>query len=596
MQILGLSSFKHDPAAALLVDGVAKAAIENDKLTRSRTSGLPRAAIQSCFERAGSSWNCVDIVALATRPLRGWARKALLRAKLSTTAPVASVYYGVKEIGGSARDLNQVRVLRRDAGSSKVVSFDHHLCHAASAFFLSSFDRALIITMDEDGDGKSAMLATGASNRIRVLRSIPFPHSLAWVYSQITNLIGFVPHLEEHKTQWLSLEGEPRFKDVFLKILCDRDHRPHLDYSFFNRGLAGKLSFSDKFYRSVGLSSEPGQLSEEERKALACSIQAACTELVTDLVEDLRRREGIQQVCFGGGLFQNVLLVACLERNLGPNQVFVPPAPSNAGTALGAAYLAWHHTLQKPRTQPQPHVYLGPRFGRQDVKDILDNTKSRYALPNTEERKLDVAVQLLLAGKIVGWFQGAAEFGPRALGNRSVLASPWAPYVRENLNDFIKHREWFRPFAISVPEEDCARYFEASRQCRFMNSLGRVRPGSECLPESFLLPDNQVRLHVVEQRSNPLFWQLLKRFGEQAPAPMLLNTSFNLFGEPLVLTPRDAMRSYFGSGLDALIIDAFVLSKATMPSGNSPPSSTSDHSQLSPMARASNSLDQHRKG
>jgi carbamoyltransferase len=301
---------------------------------------------------------------------------------------------------------------------------------------------------------------------------------------------------------------------------------------------------------------------------------------VTSLVEDLRGREGIQQVCFGGGLFQNVLLVACLEKNLGPNQVFVPPAPGNAGTALGAAYLAWHQVLQKPRIESHLHVYLGPKFGRQDVKDILDNTKSRYTVPNTEGRRLDAAVQLLQAGKIVGWFQGAAEFGPRALGNRSVLASPWAAYVRENLNDFIKHREWFRPFAISVPEEDCARYFEASQQCRFMNSLGRVRPGSECLPEGFLLPDNQVRLHVVEQRSNPLFWQLLKRFGEQAPAPMLLNTSFNLFGEPLVLTPRDAMRSYFGSGLDALIIDAFVLSKAALPAGNSPPASTSGHPQV----------------
>jgi len=230
--------------------------------------------------------------------------------------------------------------------------------------------------------------------------------------------------------------------------------------------------------------------------------------------------------------------------------------------------------------ESHPHVYLGPKFSRQDVKDVLDNTKSRYSLPNTEGRRMDAAVQLLQAGKIVGWFQGAAEFGPRALGNRSVLASPWAPYVRENLNDFIKHREWFRPFAISVPEEDCARYFEASQQCRFMNSLGRVRPGTECLPKTFLLPDNQVRLHVVEQRSNPSFWQLLKRFGEQAPAPMLLNTSFNLFGEPLVLTPRDALRSYFGSGLDALIIDAFVLSKAGIPAATSSSSSTTGGSQL----------------
>jgi carbamoyltransferase len=565
MRILGLSSFKHDTAVALLEDGVVKAAIENDKLARSRMRGLPNAAIRYCLESVNAGWGGIDFMALATRPLQGWARKSLLRAKLSVFAPVASAYYGAKEVGVLARDLNDVRLIR-DAGASKVITFEHHLCHASNAFFSSPFDRALIITMDEDGDGNSGMLAIGEANRIRVLRTVPFPHSLAWVYSQITDLIGFVPHLQEHKTQWLSLEGEPLFKDVFLKMLRNQGPcLPHLDYSFFKRGLEGHPSFSEKFYRCTGLSSEPRQLGEKERKALASSIQAACTELVTTLVENFRRSEGIQQVCFGGGLFQNAVLIASLEKNLGASDVFVAPAPGNAGTSLGAAYLGWHQVLQKPRTQSNPNVYLGPRFHRQIIKDTLDNSKSRYTLPNTEERRVEIAAQLLDAGKIVGWFQGAAEFGPRALGNRSLLASPWAPYVIENLNDFIKHREWFRPFAISVPAEDCSRYFEASQQCHFMNSLGRVRPGSRCLPENFLLTDRQVRLHVVEQRSNPLFWRLLKRFGEQSPAPMLVNTSFNLFGEPLVLTPRDAIRSYFASGLDALVIDTFALSKASMP-------------------------------
>jgi carbamoyltransferase len=174
---------------------------------------------------------------------------------------------------------------------------------------------------------------------------------------------------------------------------------------------------------------------------------------------------------------------------------------------------------------------------------------------------LDAALQLLLSGKIVGWFQGAAEFGPRALGNRSVLGSPWAPYLRENLNDYIKHREWFRPFAVAIPEEDCDRYFVCSQLCESMNSLAQVRPEANVLPDGFVLPGNLVRLHVVNQRGNPLFWRLLKRFGEIAPAPMLVNTSFNLFGEPLVVKPRDAVRSYFCSGIDALVIDNFVLSK-----------------------------------
>jgi carbamoyltransferase len=208
--------------------------------------------------------------------------------------------------------------------------------------------------------------------------------------------------------------------------------------------------------------------------------------------------------------------------------------------------------------------YWGPSFSRTEIKDTLDNSKARYSLQITEDRKMDMAVQLLHAGKIVGWYQGATEFGPRALGNRSVLASPWADYVKENLNDYIKHREWFRPFALAVTEEDCDRWFEASPSCRYMNSLATAKPSKDGLPEGFLLPGDRVRLHVVSRDANPTFWRLLKRFGESAPAPILVNTSFNLFGEPLVVKPRDAMRSYFCSGVDALIIDNFVLSKSTV--------------------------------
>lgn len=570
MRILGLSSFTHDGAAVILEDGAIKAAIENDKIARQPSRGLPEAAIRSCLETAGTDWSGLNLVAVATQPLRGVGRKSLLRAKLSFAAPIASAYYGATEIGSQARQLNDLRRVRQRAarGNVKVVANNHHMCHAANAFYLSPFDRALILTADEDGDGTSTMLAIGEGTKIRALQSIPFPHSLAWVYSQVTDLAGFVPHREEHKTQWLSLEGEPLYKEVFLKILRSSGSPwPHLDYSFFNRGLAKRLTFSDKFYRETGLPSDPAQLSEDQRKALASSIQEACAEVLIGLIQHFRREHGIDRVCLSGGLFQNAVLVSSLEKMLGPDCVFVPPAPGNAGSAVGAALLAWHQQTGSARTPAKANIYCGPRFSSQQIRDVLDNCKTRYSLQNTEERKLDAALELLQAGKTVGWFQNASEFGPRALGNRSVLASPWTPYVKENLNDFIKHREWFRPFAISIPEEDCDKYFEASMQCRFMNSLGWSRSQADCPPPSFLLPGNRARLHVVERASNPLFWRLLKRFGEQAPAPMLLNTSFNLFGEPLVVTPRDALRSYFCSGLDAMIIGNFVLSKSPRPTG-----------------------------
>jgi carbamoyltransferase len=567
MVILGLSPFRHHPSAVLLQDGTVRAAIENEKLSRSGAEGVPNEAIRFCLESVGATWSDLDAITIATRPIRGWLRRSWLRAKLSARAPIAGAYYEAKEIGNLARELKDLRLPRRKDGTHhRTLYFDHHLCHAACAFFQSPFDRALIITMDEGGDGDSGMIAIGQGQEIRVLRKINFQDSLAAVYSRVTSLIGFVPHREEQKTQWLSLEGEPEFEAIFLNMLRNpRSVLPRLDHSFVNKGFTKWLTFSSKFYQQTGLPVDPKQLGEGQRRALASSIQAACAEVVSILAENLSREHGIAQVCLAGGLFQNPLLVGSVEKKLGMGRVFVPPVPGNAGTAVGAAQLAWHQVLDKPRSEPVSHVYLGPKFSGQQAKDVLDNSKARYILQTTEDRKLDAAVQLLMAGKIVGWVQGACEFGPRALGNRSVLASPWAPYVRENLNDYIKLREWFRPFAISVTEEDCHRFFECSRLCRFMNSIGWIRANSSVLPEGFLLPGGRVRLHVVQRSSNYLFWRLLKRFGEQAAAPMLVNTSFNMFGDPLVVSPRDAIRSYFCSGIDALVIDNFVLSKGSNP-------------------------------
>jgi carbamoyltransferase len=563
MLILGLSPLRHHSSAALLEDGAIKAAIENHKLVRSESQGLPESSVRFCLETARIHWNDLDVIAMVKPSPRDRMPRSLLNSQLAHMASLASGVNDSKEIG---RAVNDLRCLAHKASMGhKICNLDHHLCHAACSFFLSPFERALIFTADGNKDGNCGIIAVGEGTQIKVLQEISFPNSLAWMYSQITSLLGFVPLQEEHKTQWLSLEGKPILKDIFVDMFrSSQSPLPHLNQSFFEGNIGKSFPFSDKFYRSIGVSPGQGQLSEDQCRTLASSIQEACVELVSDLVEDLRRRDKVTAVCFAGGLFQNALLVSSLEKNLGLDQVFVPPAPGNAGTAVGAVYLTWHHVLRKPRTDPVTHTYWGPKFSGQQVKDVLDNCKARYTTTNTEQRKLDAIIQLLQSGKIVGWAQGACEFGPRALGNRSVLASPWAPYVKENLNDYIKFRESFRPFAISVPAEDCHRYFDCSQLCRFMNSVGWAHASDNCLPDTLLLPGGRVRLHVVERKSNSLFWLLLKRFGELAPAPMLINTSFNLFGEPLVVTPRDAVRSYFCSGIDALVVGNFVLAKPSV--------------------------------
>jgi len=569
MRILGLSSFTHDTSAALVEDGETRAAIEESKLVRSKgTKGIPEAAIQFCMRKAGASWQDIDYVAVSTRPARGWLRRSLAGAKLSPLSPVAAAYFQISEVGRLARELGNFRVLRHanESFPPKVLRFEHHLCHAASAFFPSPFERALILTIDEEGDGKSVSLAIGEGNRVRIIRTLPHPHSLAWLYSQVTQLLGFVPHLEEHKTQWLSLHGQPAYQDAFRDLMRRRvGDLPRLDSSYIEHGLGGHFELCSTFCRRVGIAGEKPKLTESQRRALAASLQLLCTEIVTEIIDAARKEHGIDYICLAGGLFQNTLLVHSIERHLGLNKVFVPPAPGNAGNSVGAALLTHHHVLRATRKRGASNIYLGPSYSRHEIKNTLDNCKARSSLQTTDERRFESAAQLLQAGKIIGWFQGAAEFGPRALGNRSVLASPWAPYVKENLNDFIKQRESFRPFAVSVPDEDAARFFEYSQLCCSMSSMARVRQDVAPLLEGFVLPDNLIRLHIVEKSSNPALWGLLKHFARYAPAPILLNTSFNLFGEPLVVSPLDAIRSYACSGIDALMINSFLLSKAPLP-------------------------------
>jgi len=565
--VLGLSALAHDPAAALLDPSGKIIAIEEAKLARSREStGIPREAIHYCFERAGINWRDVSSIAVASEPRKAWRRSTGLRLRQAPRAPVASGYYLSKSVGELGRELNNFRILDGMAGdpAGRVIANSHHVCHAASAFFASPFDRALVLVMDEQGDGRSALAAIGEGANLRVINQLSFPHSLAWVYSQITELLGFTPHKDEQKIQWLSLFGAPAYEDMFLEMLRrESSPWPNLDRRYFTRGFTGRLAFSDLFYHQIGISKPAEQITNEILRAnLAASIQAACAKVVVDLLESLRSADEIEHLCLAGGLFLNPLLISAIERGTKFKDVFVQPAAGNEGTAPGAAWNEWHGRLGRKRVAPMTHLDWGPAYSNDDIKQVLDNCKASYRWANSDAEKIQAALRLLTAGKIVAWCQGAAEFGPRALGNRSLLASPWAPFVKENLNDYVKHRESFRPFALAVPAEDSARFFESTRAARFMASMGVVKPEARELLKDFILPGNLVRLHVVERTANPLFWHLLKQAGENAPAPMLVNTSFNLFGEPLVITPRDAVRSYFCSGTDALVIGNFILSKS----------------------------------
>src|SRR5580704_1015541 len=506
MYILGLSAMTHDPAAALMGEQGVIAAIEEGKLTRTRTAeGIPRAAIQFCLERAGIDIKGVERIAIGSRPTRSWRRQTVFRVGLAPLAPASSAYFTSKAFGELSRELNNFRLVRDMAENpqAKVQGFDHHLCHAASGFFASSFDRALIVALDEQGDGRSGSVSIGEGTRIREIGSVSFPNSVSWVYSQVTRLLGFRPHSDEHKTQWLSLIGEPVYVEIFLDALRRAPAgAPHLNKKYFRRSYAGELSFSDEFYRRLAIPVETHyQMEDSVRANIAASLQKACALILCEWSEALRRKTETRSLCLAGGLFLNPLLVAAVEANTNFEDVFVQPAAGNEGTALGAAWLAWHQQPARPRAVPAPSPYWGPEYSNEEIKSVLDNCKASYHWCDSENDKIKEAVLLLQAGKIVAWYQGAAEFGPRALGNRSLLASPWAPYVKENLNDYVKHRESFRPFALAIPEGDCAEYFDYSSNSRYLTTMARAKESGRKLladlPPGFLLKDSLVRLQAV---------------------------------------------------------------------------------------------------
>jgi carbamoyltransferase len=335
---------------------------------------------------------------------------------------------------------------------------------------------------------------------------------------------------------------------------------PALNRRYFESGPDRRGAFAPQLYRELGLSSRGHAPNAVVRANLARSAQDYLEELVLQLAANFKEQAGTDSLCLAGGIFLNVLLVRALETRSTFDHVYVQPVSGNAGTALGAAYLSRKKIKGHSGRAPLVSLALGVHADSQEMKAVLDNCKISYRYLFGEEQIVGQAVGLLLRDKIVAWCQGRSEFGHRALGNRSLLASPFSEYVVENVNQFIKHREGFHPFALSVPAERAAEYFDASLNCRFMASLAALtRPVAGL--ERFAFHGNAVRVHAVERQDNPMFWKLLHKFGECAPAPILVNTSFNLFGEPLVTDPRGAVRSFYCAGVDALALGPFLLVK-----------------------------------
>ena len=540
MFILGISTLGHSTAVALIDRQSVLFAMEEEKLSRNESAEIPRLALERCLHENHIKLADCRAIAIAERFPHSPSRSRRGRPERSAAQ-------------------QQLQNLLR--GGPRPSHFEHHLSHAASAYYTSGFDRALILSLDEGVNSQSGLVALGDGDEIRLLQKLKFPDSLGWFYTRITELAGLRFHHDEHKIQWLSKDGEPEYLPVFRKLFAWKSNGvPALNRRYFDSGPEHTGVFAPQLYRELGLSSRGQAPNPVVRANLARSAQDYLEEVVLQLAANFAEETKAHCLCLAGGVFLNVFLVRALETRSGFQQIHVQPVSDNAGTALGAAFLSRRKIMGYSGRAPLESLAIGLCANSQEMKEVLDNCKITYRYLSGEDQSVDEAVHLLLRDKIVAWCQGRTEFGHRALGNRSLLASPFSEYVVENVNQFIKHREGFHPFALSVPSECAAEYFEASPNCRFMASLATLRRPVAGL-ERFAFHGNAMRVHTVDRNANPLFWKLLHKFGESAPAPILVNTSFNLFGEPLVTDPRGAVRSFYCAGVDALALGPFLLVK-----------------------------------
>ena len=515
MTIVGLGGLQGDGACAVLQDGVLRAAIEESKINRGPRRGIPEAALAECLRLTGIARDAVDCIAVA-RPAD------------------PALHFSLREWFPRA----------------EVAVVEHHRAHAASAFFISPFEDATVLTLDETGDFRCGARWHGHGMQLDLDREWQYPDSPAWLYSAVTELLGFRARADEHKVQWLSASGDDRFTPLFREILAGTGR---FDDTFFDGNRASSRNFSAKFFERLGVA-EGGPIPAALAAAVAHGMQRAVEETVLEMAG------AGENLCLAGGLFYNALLVEFLERSGRWKNVFVQPAAGNSGTALGGALHVWHQRQQHTQRGGES-LLLGPAYSQEEIKKVLENCKLRFRYLRSVDELLAAAVGMLGERKIVAWMQGRMEFGPRALGNRSILASPLDPYSTENLNVFIKHREPFRKFAASVPTELAAQYFNVGPNARHLATVGRVRPEHRKTFAAAILGEDIVRVHTVAEADNPLYYRLLLEAGKATGLPVLYNTSFNLFGDPLVSTPRDAVRSFYSSGIDALCVGNFVVEK-----------------------------------
>ena len=577
MNVLGINAYHANASAAMICDGKLVTAVEEERFNRIKyAAGFPVNAIRHCLAEAGLTISEIDHIAIPRDP---WARigtKLFYAVRMPSFALERSRV--VTRFSGIHEELARAFDVAPEAIRAKFHRVEHHVAHLASAFFVSPFDKAAVLSTDGLGDFASTMWATGEGNRLNVHGSVAFPHSLGLYYTAISQYLGFWKFGDEYKVMGLAAYGEPAYQDEFRKIVkpangqgfslgleyfCHHRTGPQMTWQEGNKTpVLGRL-FSPYLEERLGKTRDSAEPVDKKHKDISASLQAALEGAYFRLLNSLYQKAHTQAVCLAGGVAFNCVANGKIFEQTPFSEVYVQPAAGDAGLSVGAAFYVYHQILRQPRSFVMEHAYWGPQFTPEAIRAALESRgiSGSYVVRELPDEELARATAAHIAdGKIIGWFQGRAEWGPRALGNRSIVVDPRRADMKDILNSRIKHREPFRPFAPSILEEATGEYFEHSHPSPFMNLAYSVRPEKRSAIPAPTHVDGTGRLQTVSRKTNPTYWCLIKQFEELTGVPVVLNTSFNE-NEPIVCKPEEAIDCFTRTKMDVLAIGNYLIEK-----------------------------------
>lgn len=575
MNTIGINAWHADASAALIVDGKLVAAIEEERFTRKKHwAGFPGQAILFCMKEGGLSPQDVDYFVIGRDPKAKLLNKALylLKNPLGSISVVADRFSNSRKVSSVGVELSLLFGLPESFFKNKIQHAEHHRSHIASAFYASPFEEAACISVDGSGDFTTTMTAIGSGNRLDVIDSVDFPHSIGLFYTAFTQLLGFPHYGDEYKVMGMAPYGKPVFANEVGRIIQLKDNGLFgLDLDYFRKGTEGIISYDENFSPVVaplfskklslvfGPERMKGEPLEQKHKDLAASVQHVTEQALFHMMDHLHQKTKCDDLCVAGGVAQNSVANGKIKQHTPFRRIYIPSAGHDAGISMGAAQYTYYQKNPQAKRFYIRNAYLGGQYTNDEIRKYLD--EKHYAYNTLDDDALYAKVcDALMNGGVIGWFAGRAEFGPRALGGRSILADPRRPDARQILNEKIKRRESFRPFAPSILKEFVSAYFEQDDEVPFMEKVFRIREEKRSLLPAVTHVDGTGRLQTVDKEISPRYYQLIETFYARTGIPVLLNTSFNE-NEPIVNAPEEAVNCFLRTDMDMLVMENVVMEK-----------------------------------